>query len=293
MAKTKSSTKAKARNNSNNVSKGAVGAMCGLVALIIIIIIVLIILAFVPKKREVDIIVKPPHKPSCNSNEDCVDQMCGKPPRMGCCAVCDAGGDCQQGMLTAKGCTVDAGNGNENGEKNNNGHMKKEQPFGMGNTQDKPKSNNPQYYDASANQACYQNNVGSASNTFGTSPCTSDEDCYLKNCTGYNSYEGCGSVCQSGMCWSGPNKEGAGVQTKIPFAAFPGYSSSYPNTWVISSSGKIYGATMGSCTVAPTGSSLQNHVGFFESCQPNAPSPSYVGYNERYNAYAPGFSACN
>jgi hypothetical protein len=262
----------------STMSQGAIGAMCGLVALIIIIVIVLIILAFVPKKREIDVAAVK-EKKECKDNSECYQKLCQG--RLGCCAVCKDG-KCHRGMLTQKGCVLDDESSEEK-EKNPKANDKDmEQAFGM----------SKNYYDPAENRSCYQNSVASAPNTFNTMPCTSDEECYAKNCSGRNAYEGCGSVCESGMCWNGPVKAGSGVQTVIQQSEFPGWGSKFPSTWIISSSGPIYGATMGGCTVKPIGSALQNYTGFFQSCQPSGPTPSYMGYNERYNAYGPSFNTC-
>lgn len=273
-------------NSRSGAGQVAIGAMIGLVVLIIILVIVLIIMAFIPKKREIDIAV--PRPKECSTNADCYRKMCtsDRGVMTGCCAVCKDG-KCHRGMLTQQGCVLaDDAIKNEKAKNNSAPNDKEmEQAFGMS-------CNQSNYYDEAANKSFYQNSVGSAANTFNTMPCTSDEECYAKQCSGRNAYEGCGSTCQSGMCWSGPVKPGAGVQTNVDQASFPGWGSKFPSTWVISSSGPIYGATMGNCTVSAVGSPIQQYTGFFQSCQPSGPMPDYAGYAQRYNAYGPSFQNC-
>lgn len=108
-------------------------------------------------------------------------------------------------------------------------------------------------------------------------PAMSDSFCMAK-LTGRTEMGEMGSTCavaQDNVCVPGVVTASGGCQTTVQQTGWQNWGCEMPNTYLLSTSGPVVGATMGSCNVRPIGSSLQNHVGFFPSCEGSAPIPQW------------------
>lgn len=125
-------------------------------------------------------------------------------------------------------------------------------------------------------------------------PAMSDQFCMAK-LTGRSEMGDVGSACsvaQDNMCVPGVVTPSGGCQTQVAQSGWQNWGCQMPNTYLISTSGPVIGATMGSCTVRGVGSSLQNHVGFFPSCGPSAPTPQWGReYSSEFGG-SPNYPSC-
>lgn len=104
--------------------------------------------------------------------------------------------------------------------------------------------------------------------------------CTAKLCSGGEN--NCCAVAEHGMCVKGTMKNGT-CQTQVQQDMYQGWGSQMPNTYLISTSGPQVGTTMGSCTVRPVSSGLDNYVGLFEMSEDaQARNQSYANYNNVY-----------
>ncbi len=207
----------------------------------------------------------------CSTDASCSKKCNGL---MGCCARC-INGNCETGALTSKGCMISSGTGK--GSSN-----KVQQQGGMFSTNQNCGSSQSM---SSYNQ---QGQMNSALSGAGAPQCTNNQDAFMSVCSGDKGYPGCCGVCSSGMAWQGIQTPDGSCQTSVQQTGYPSAGLAPPNTYVVSSSGPKVGVTMGSCTVSPMTSGLQNHAGFFDSCMPNM-APADYG---RPGSYGPSYSSC-
>ncbi len=228
------------------------------------------------------------HGSQCKSNTECIDKLCKG--ALGCCAICDKGGKCKQGMLTANGCTLseDPSN-NENTMEALSKKIKEKVHFSKDNME--PKFSASNYYDqANVPEGGFcGNQVTAAQNYPGGLP-VSDSYATSLLCGPGKYFPGCCAVTQNGQAVQGVMSNGV-CQTQIQQDAWSGWGKAMPNTYLISTSGPKVGVSMGNCNVRPIQSSLQNYTGFFDSCKVKAPVPDYG--REYESSYAPSnFSSC-
>jgi hypothetical protein len=161
-------------------------------------------------------------------------------------------------------------------------------------------NNNSTNYEIPMSSPCpYSASVSdnTSSNAFQSqpgAPAMSDQFCMAK-LTGQSEMGEVGSVCsvaQNNVCVPGVVTASGGCQTTVQQSAWQNWGGHMPNTYLISTSGPKIGATMGSCDVRGIGSSIQNHVGFFPSCGPTAPTPVWGRENTSEFAQSPNYSSC-
>ena len=173
----------------------------------------------------------------CEHDSDCAS-ACGG--RAGCCAKC-RGNRCTTGVITASGCQLNPSS-----------------------TQPKDGSSNMVQNPSPADDyRKYSNNMMGSLGTIGhigQPECVSNDDAQKQVCLGSNSPTCCG-VCYSGKIWKGELTDDGVCHTTVAQTGYSGMGMDPPNTYVVTSSGPNYGATMGACHVSPVGSSLANHVG--------------------------------
>jgi hypothetical protein len=274
---------------SSKVSNGAL-----IVSIVLALIVIGLSIAIVVLSCQTSDSTFPWPKMGCVSNKECGDKLCNG--TMGCCAVCSKKtGKCERGMLTADGCKQqDPPKLSARMDKPNPRPKPNSKPKPKPNSNPKPKPNpNPQPTPdtepafSQSNMAYTQANAPPGSADKSHAYCTAKM--FGPNVSGEEG-SGC-AVSQNNTCVPGVVSPSGGCQTAVQQDAWANWGSDMPNTYLISTSGPVLGATMGGCSVRGIGSSIQNYVGFFDSCSPKAPVPNY-GREYASDFAAPNYSSC-
>lgn len=224
---------------------------------------------------------------SCSKDADCNLQKVCK-GRLGCCARCHKNGTCVAGQLVSGGRCAEVSNSSA-GQQAAGERSKKSGAIDKHDSQRKtvevPFAESMSF--AQANMPPTEASSGNANLSITGCPSMAsmpadrdDSFCMAKLC-GPNGAAtarvpgACCAVSQHGTCTPGVVSPSGACQTQVQQDAWANFGAAMPNTYMISTSGPKIGATMGGCKVAPINSSIQNFVGFFDSCAPKAAEPMF------------------